>query len=150
MSSPSGNRVNLIVGALITALLSFVAIGLLLNEYRRPVFSAQNAWLWFALLALVPLGLVVAIVGLRRRIGCGYFIWSQTVLCFLVSMSYVGWYRRELDYVKMGPDPDALDQRPPSASLTGYAVLVLMWLVVGFLPLAIRQLRRRKQAKDPA
>ena len=87
---------------------------------------------------------------LRRRVGCGYFIWSQTVLCFLVSMSYIGWYRRELDYVKMGPDPDALDQSPPSASLTGFAVLVLMWLVVGFLPLAIRQLRHRKAAQGEA
>lgn len=139
-----GNRLNFVVGALVTGVPSILTIGLLLNEYRRPVFAAHNTWLWFALMALVPLGFAIAIFGLLRRIGCGYFIWSQLVLCLLVSVVYIGWYRRELDYVKMGPDPDALDRSPPSATFPGFMVPVLLWLVIGFLPLAVRQIRRRQ------
>lgn len=146
----TANRLNLILGALLTGVLSLLTIGLLLNEYQRPVFAAQNAWLWFALMGLVLLGFAVAIAGMRRRIGCVYFIWSQLVLCILVSSVYIGWYRRELDYVKMGPDPEALDRSPPSATFSGFLIPVLLWLVVGFLPLAIRQLRRRLAARKAA
>lgn len=147
----AGNRLNLLVGIATTGLISAFAIGLLLNEYRRPVFTPDNAWLWFSLLSLMPFGFVIALIGMLRRIGCGYFIWSQLVLSFLVSIIYIGWYRRELDYVKMGPGPDALDQGPPSATLSGFMILLLAWLLIGFLPLALRQLLRWYRArKAPA
>lgn len=143
----TGNRLNLVAGTLATGVPSILTIGLLLNEYQRPVFAVHNAWLWFALLGLIPLGFVAAFAGLLRRIGCGYFIWSQLVLCLLVSSVYIGWYRRELDYVKMGPDPDALDRGPPNATLFGFMLPVLMWLVIGFMPLAIRQVKRWLDAR---
>ena len=146
----TGNRLNLMIGVAMTGLVSCLVIGLLLNEYRRPVFAAHNAWFWFALMGLMLSGFVVAIAGLLRRIGCGYFIWSQLVLSVFVAGAYIGWYRRELDYVKMGPDPDALDRSPPSVSVSGFMILLLMWLVIGFLPLAIRQFRRWIVARKDA
>ena len=143
----AGNRLNLLAGIVTTGLISAIAFGLLLNEYQRPVFSPENAWLWISMASLIPLGFIIALVGMLRRTGCGYFIWSQLVLSFLVSSIYIGWYRRELDYVKMGPDPDALDQGPPSATLSGFMFLLLAWLLIGFMPLAIRQLLRRYRAR---
>ncbi|MRR51452.1 MAG: hypothetical protein EG825_11140 [Rhodocyclaceae bacterium] len=142
-----GNRLNLLVGIAATGLISAFAIDFLLNEYRRPAFSPDNAWLWFSLLSLIPLGFIIALLGMLRRTGCGYFIWSQLVLAFLVSLVYFGWYRRELDYVKMGPDPEALDQGPPIATLFGLTFLLITWVLIGFMPLALRQLIRWYRAR---
>ena len=80
-------------------------------------------------------------IGLMRGIHWGHFVWSQSILSFLVLVTYVGWYRRELDYVKMGPDPDAVDKSPPVASLTGLLLVILFWLVPAFLPLVMVKLR---------
>lgn len=142
----AGIRLNLIIGVTITGLTSTLAMGLLLNEYQRPVFSPANVWLWLGLLALMPFGFFIGLLGMLRRVGCGYFIWSQLILVILVSSIYIGLYRRELDYVKM-PDPDALDQWPPTATLSGFTFLLLAWLLIGFLPLAVRQLVRWNRAK---
>jgi hypothetical protein len=143
----AGNRLNLLVGIVTTGLISVIAAGLLLNEYQRPVFAPDNAWLWLSLLLLIPFGFIIGLVGMLRRTGCGYFIWSQLVLAFLVSSIYIGWYRRELDYVKMGPDPDALDQGPPIATLSGFMFLLLAWVLIGFMPMVLRHLLRRYRAK---
>lgn len=144
----AGIRLNLLVGVVITGLISVLTLGLLLNEYHRPAFAPGNAWLWAGMVGMVLLGFVISLLGLRRRIGCGHSIWSQLVLCFLISSVYIGWYRRELDYVKMGPDPDALDRSPPTPTLSGFVILLLAWGVIGFLPLAIRQSIRWYRARS--
>ena len=148
-----GNRLNLFIGLVLTSMISVPILALLSAEFQRPAFAPDNAWLWIALLCLIPLGFAISLIGLRRRIHCGYFIWSQLIASILVSSIYIGWYRRELDYVIMGPDPDAFDQSPPSATLSGFLILLLAWLAIGFLPLAIRSLvlriRARKSSPRP-
>ena len=141
------NRLNLYFGLSLTILISIPPLGLLSNELRRPVFYPDNTWLWIALLGLVPLGIAVAAIGLSRRIRCFYFIWSQLVLSVIVSVAYVGWYRRVLDYANMGPDPEALDQGPPCATAAGFMILLFTWLAVGLAPLAIRGLIRWIRAR---
>ncbi len=137
--SNAGHRLNIAIGILVTGALSFFAMSLLLGEYHRPVFSPQNTWLWLTLMTWIPLGFIVALIGLRRRINCGYFIWSQLVLCFLAISIYIGWHRRELD-IRMGPNPDEFIQPSPEATFLGFLFLLFLWLVIGFFPLAIRQL----------
>jgi hypothetical protein len=138
--APGRNRRNLVVGLALITLVSAPTLSLLLSEFRRPAFAADNRWLWLALACCLPLGFGLSAIGLRQRIHWGYFVWSQSVLAFLVSILYIGWYRRELDYMSMGPDPEAADQGPPVASVSGALILVLVWLVAGHLPLAIRAL----------
>lgn len=138
-----GNRLNQFVGLVLTSLISAPALSLLSMEFQRPAFAPANGWFWIALLCLVGLGFAVAIIGLRRQVHCGYFIWSQAIASILVSSVYIGWYRRELDYVKMGPDPDALDPGAPSATPSGFLILLVAWLAIGFAPLAIGWLARR-------
>jgi len=127
----------------LTGIVSGLAFSLLANELRRPVFSPANAWFWLALVFVLAAGFVISTIGLLRRIPFGYFAWSQTVLSFLVTMVYLGWYRRELDYVKMGPDPDALNKGPPEASALGFLMLLLIGLAAALLPAAMMRLGKR-------
>ncbi len=146
---------NMLVGLILTGVVSAPAFMLLATEFRRPAFAPTNAWFWIALLSLMAFGCAISIVGLMRRRHWGYFAWSQTALSFLVSMIYIGWYRRELDYAKMGPDPEALYQGPPVASLQGFLILALVWAVIALSPVALTALmswmksrRGRRQADE--
>jgi hypothetical protein len=145
------NRLNLLVGASLTCIVTLPTLAIVLGDARQPSFSSGNAWLWLALLILLACGLAISAIGLIRKVHWGYFVWSQTILAFLVLIYYIGWYRRELDHAKLGPDPDTIDQGPPMATVQGFLFLVLMWLVPGFLPLALMWLRKwRKERKCAA
>ena len=136
------NRLNLIVGASLTCIVTLPTLTIVLGDARQASFSSGNAWLWLALLILLACGLAISAIGLIRKVHWGFFVWSQAILSFLVLIFYTGWYRRELDYAKLGPDPDAIDQGPPMATVQGFLFLILMWLAPGFLPLALIKLRR--------
>lgn len=140
-------RRNLIVGLILTGIVTIPTLTIVSGDIHRPSFSPENAWFWLGLCCLLAFGFAISIIGLTRQIHWGHFVWAQAVLSFLVLMIYIGWYRRELDYAKMGPDPDAIDQGPPVATWQGFALLALVWLVAGFLPLALMQLRRRLAAR---
>jgi hypothetical protein len=145
------NRLNLLVGASLTCIVTLPTLTIVLGDSRQPSFSSGNAWLWLALLILLACGLAISAIGLIRKVHWGYFVWSQAILSFLVLIFYIGWYRRELDYAKLGPDPDTIDQGPPMATVQGFLFLVLMWLIPGFLPLALMGLRKwRKERKCAA
>jgi hypothetical protein len=148
MTPDKKHRLNVLVGVVLTCLVTLPTLTIVSGDARQPSFSADNAWFWLALQALLASGLAISTIGLVRKLHWGYFAWSQSVLSFLVLMIYIGWYRRELDYVKMGPDPEAIDQGPPIATWHGFAFLVLMWLVPGFLPLALMALGRWHKARN--
>jgi len=140
--------VNLIVGLVLSGVVSVVPVNLLLYEANRQLFSPHNAWLWLALLFLLAIGCAASLLLLLRTIHWAYCVWAQTVLSALVSLFYLGLMRRE-DSFRRYPDPDAYDQTAPTASVTGVLLLVLLWLVIGFMPLAlsalIRWIRARKR-----
>jgi len=133
----------MLIGLISVSVVSVPAFMLLATEFRRPAFQLANAWFWIALLGLMAFGCTVSILGLMRGRHWGHFVWSQATLSFLVSMIYIGWYRRELDYAKMGPDPDALYQGPPIASGQGFLILVLVWAVIAWSPRAMVWLMHR-------
>jgi hypothetical protein len=141
------NRLNLLVGVALTGIVTLPTLTIVLGDARQPSFSPDNAWAWLASLILLACGFAISTIGLMRTIHWGYFVWSQTILSFLVLILYIGWYRRELDYAKLGPDPDAIDQGPPVATWQGFLFLVLMWLIPGFLPLALMGMGRWYKAR---
>lgn len=140
-------RLNLLIGLTLTSIATLPTLMIVLDDARQPSFSPDNAWFWLALLILLACGFVISMIGLKRKVHWGYFAWSQTILSFLVLILYVGWYRKELDYAKFGPDPDAIDKGPPVATWPGFLLIVLMWLIVGFLPLALIVLGRWRKAR---
>jgi hypothetical protein len=142
------NRLNFFVGLILTGIVTLPTLTIVLGDIRRPSFSPENAWAWLALWCFLAFGFVVSIVGLMRKVHWGHMVWAQTILSFLVLTVYIGWYRRELDYVQMGPDPGAIDQGPPVAAWPGFLLFVFMWLVAGFLPMALSRLRRRGKPQD--
>jgi hypothetical protein len=141
------NRRNLLFGLLLTGVVSLPALITVVGDSRKPSFSPENAWYWLALCCLPVLGFILSVIGLLRGIHWGHFAWSQSILSFLVMVAYVGWYRRELDFVKMGPDPDAIDKSPPMASSTGLLLVVVLWLVPGFLPLVVARFWKWHKAR---
>ncbi len=146
----SKNRLNLLIGLILTNVVTLPTLVTLVGDLRRPSFSPQNAWFWLALCCLLALGLVVSLIGLLRGVHWGHFAWSQAILSFLVFINYIGWYRRELDYARMGPDPDAIYQGPPVATWSGLLLLVMLWLLAGFLPLALWKLKGWVKARRNA
>lgn len=91
----SKNRLNLLVGLILTSIVTVPTLVTVSGDLRRPSFSPQNALSWLALCSLLALGLVVSLIGLLRGVHWGHFAWSQALLSFLVLIIYVGWYRRD-------------------------------------------------------
>jgi hypothetical protein len=143
------NLINLFVGLVLTSILTLPTLMILLADARQPSFFPDNAWLWLALLIFLVCGFVMSVIGLICKIHWGYFVWSQTILSYLVLILYLGWHRRQLDYAKFGSDPDAIHNGPPTATWNGFLFFVLMWLVVGLLPLGFMELKKwRKRRRD--
>lgn len=132
--------VNLWIGLVLIGIVSLPTYGLLSGEFRHSVFSQGNAWFAIALLCLQTAGIVVAVIGLKRGLPFGYPAWSQTVLSFLVLVTYIGWHRRELDYAQA---PATFEQGPPEATAYGLGIVLLIWAGAALLPLAIRHLVKR-------
>lgn len=142
MNLDKKSRTNLLVGSTLTTLVTLPTLTIVFGDVKQPSFLPNNAWLWLALWMLLLGGLFVSLIGLLRKIHWGYFLWSQTMLSFWVLIIYIGQYRADKDYVKFGPDPDAIYQGPPETSWLRLLFLILIWLVIGFLPLTIRSLWR--------
>lgn len=147
MALDKKNRFNLLIGSVLTTLVTLPTLVFVFGDAERPSFLPNNAWLWPALWILLLCGLIISLFGLVRKVHWGYFLWSQTILSFLVLIIYVGRYRTDRDYARFGPDPDAILQGPPEVSWARFLYLVLMWLVVGFMPVMLMRLWRRYKAR---
>lgn len=147
MAFDKQNRINLLIGLALTTIVTLPTLTIVFGDAKQPSFSSDNAWLWLAMWTLLVCGLVISTIGLIRKVHWGYFVWSQTILSFLVLILFIGRYRSERDYAKFGPDPDEIYQGPPDASWLGFLLFVLMWLAVGFMPMALMKLWRRHKAR---
>lgn len=147
MALDKKSRINLLIGSVLTTLVTLPTLVIVFGDAGQPSFLPINAWLWPALWILLLCGLFISIAGLLRKVHWGYFLWSQTILSFLVLIIYVGRYRTDRDYARFGPDPDAILQGPPEVSWVRFSLLVLTWLVVGFLPVILMSLWRRHKAR---
>lgn len=147
MALDKKNRINLLIGLVLTLLVTLPTFVIVSGDAERPSVLPINAWLWPALLVLLLCGLCISLFGLMRKVHWGFFLWSQTILSFWVMILYVGRYRADRDYVKFGPDPDAIYQGPPEASLAGLSLLTFVCLAVCFMPLASRSLWRWYKAR---
>lgn len=148
MALDKKNLSNLLIGSVLTILVSLPTFEFVfLDDAKQPSFLPVNAWLWPTLLILLVCGLLVALFGLMRKVHWGYFLWSQTTLSFLVFIIYLGRSRADREYANYSADPDAPFQGPPEVLWYRFAFLVLVWLVVGFLPLALRYLWKWHKAR---
>jgi len=142
------SRFNLLIGLVLTTLVTWPTFELLFaGDAKQPLFLPINAWLWPALLILLLCGLLISLFGLMRKVHWGYFLWSQTTLSFWVLIIYLGRSRADRDYARSGADPDAIYQGPPEVLWYRFVFLVLVWLVIGFLPLVLMNLWTRHKAR---
>lgn len=147
MASDKKYHFNLLTGSVLTILVTLPTLVIVSGDARQPSFSPANAWLWPALLVLLLCGLVISLFGLMRKLHWGYFLWSQATLSFWVLIIYLGRSRADRDYAGFGADPDASFQGPPAALWYRFLFLVLVWVVIGFMPLILRTLWRWYKAR---
>lgn len=147
MALDKKNRINLLIGSALTTLVTLPTLVIVFGDVKQPSFLPGNAWLWLAMWLLLLGGLCISMVGLIRKVHWGYFLWSQSILSFLVLILYIGRYRTDRDYAKFGHDPEAIHQGPPEASWVRFLYLVIMWLVVGFMPVILMGLWRRYKVR---
>ena len=144
MALDKKNLINLIIGLVLTSLVTFPTFDFMYySNSKQPSFLPVNAWLWPTLLILLLSGLLIALFGLLRKVHWGYFLWSQLTLSFWVFLLYLGRSRADRDFPNFRGDDDAPLEGPPEVLWYRFAFLVLVWGVVGFLPLALRYLWKR-------
>ncbi len=141
------NCINLLIGSVLVTMVTLPTLLIVFGDARQPSFLPNNAWLWPALWILLLCGLFISMFGLIRNVHWGYFLWSQTILSLLVFVIYVGRYRSDRGYARFGPDPDSILQGPPEVSWGRFLCLVLMWLLVGFMPVILMRLWRRHMVR---
>lgn len=131
------SRVKIGVGLLWVSLVSLPTLLTMIGNHRNSTFIPGNHWLWWAFLVVLVCGYILSVTALLRRVQWGYCVWFQTVISFMVLIVYIGWWRREMNFIQ-GPHDPELSPAPPEAMWSAYLVILLITLATGLLPLAIR------------
>lgn len=139
-------RVNIGVGLLLVSLVSLPTLFTLIGNHRNASFIPGNHWLWWAFLVVLAFGYMLSVTALLSRIPWGYSVWFQTAISFMVLIAYIGWWKRETNFIQRPHDPES-SPVPPEAMWSAYLVILLITLAVGLLPLAIKFGIRRIRAK---
>jgi hypothetical protein len=140
------SRIKIGVGLLLICLVSLPTLLTMIGNHRNSTFIPGNHWLWWAFLVVLACGYTLSVTALLRHVQWGYCVWFQTVISFMVLITYIGWWRREMDFIQ-GPHDPEISLAPPEALWSAYLVILLITLAVGLLPLAIRFMVRRARAK---
>lgn len=141
-----GGRIRFGVGLLLVNLVSLPTLLMMVGNHRNSTFIPSNHWLWWAFLGVLACGYTISVMALLRRVQWGYCVWLQMVLSFMVLVVYIGWWRREMNFIQGPRDPES-SLASPEASWSAYLVILLIALAAGLLPLGIRSGVRWARAK---
>ncbi len=142
------NRFGFGLGLFLISLVTMPTLMMIIGNHRNSSFSPTNHWLWWGFLLTPVCSYALSVAALRRKTGWGYCLWFQTVISFMTLIVYIGWWRREMDYIQ-GPHDPEFNSASPDASWVAYLVILLVMLTVGLLPIAIREIINRvKRRKD--
>lgn len=131
------NRFNFSIGLLLISLVSIPALMLMIGGHKNAGFTPTNHWLWWAFVCTLVCGFTLSVVALWRETGWGYCTWFQAVIALVTLITYIGWWRRELDFIQ-GPHDPELGLVAPEASWPAYLVILIMALMAGLLPLGLK------------